>query len=65
MAADKPTHNAKHNSESSAGETTENPRELTHDIAECLKLYAQDNPGTTALWCLGIGFVLGWKMKPW
>jgi hypothetical protein len=23
------------------------------------------NPEAAALWCLGIGFVLGWKLKPW
>ncbi len=69
MAANKSTHNAKHNakhnSESSTGETNENARQPTHDIGEYLKQYARDNPGTAALWCLGIGFVLGWKMKPW
>jgi len=24
-----------------------------------------DKPEAAALWCLGIGFVLGWKLKPW
>jgi len=27
--------------------------------------YAKSQPETVALWCLGIGFVLGWKLKPW
>jgi len=27
--------------------------------------YAKSKPETIALWCLGIGFVLGWKLKPW
>jgi hypothetical protein len=27
--------------------------------------YARSNPETVALWCVGIGFVLGWKLKPW
>jgi hypothetical protein len=40
-------------------------RELTHDIAEYVTEYARQNPGYTALWCLGVGFVLGWKLKPW
>ena len=22
-------------------------------------------PGVVALWCVGIGFVLGWKLKLW
>lgn len=35
------------------------------DITEYVKAYAQQNPGTAALWCFGIGFVVGWKLKPW
>lgn len=27
--------------------------------------YARERPEVVALWALGIGFVLGWKMKPW
>lgn len=27
--------------------------------------YARERPEVAALWCLGIGFVLGWKLKPW
>lgn len=27
--------------------------------------YAREQPEMAALWCLGIGFVLGWKLKPW
>lgn len=27
--------------------------------------YARANPETVALWCVGVGFVLGWKLKPW
>ncbi|HUY35402.1 MAG TPA: hypothetical protein VMV69_21845 [Pirellulales bacterium] len=30
-----------------------------------LKKYAAANPSGAALWCFGIGFVLGWKLKPW
>ncbi len=35
------------------------------DFVHYLTEYARNNPGTMALWCLGIGFVLGWKLKPW
>jgi hypothetical protein len=35
------------------------------DIVEYLKEYAREKPEVAALWCLGIGFVLGWKLKPW
>ncbi len=27
--------------------------------------FAREKPEVTALCCLGIGFVLGWKLKPW
>ena len=37
----------------------------TRDLVEYLKEYARENPEVTALWCFGIGFVLGWKLKPW
>jgi hypothetical protein len=35
------------------------------DIVEYLKDYARERPEVAALWCLGIGFILGWKLKPW
>lgn len=35
------------------------------DIMACLRDYAREKPEVVALWCLGIGFVLGWKLKPW
>jgi hypothetical protein len=39
--------------------------EMGNDIICYLTDYAKQNPGYAALWCLGIGFVLGWKLKPW
>ena len=44
------------------------PKERLHpgdDILEYLATYARQNPGTAALWCFGIGFIIGWKLKPW
>jgi len=38
---------------------------VASDTLEHLRTYARENPGTAALWALGIGFVLGWKLKPW
>lgn len=35
------------------------------DAYEYLKTYAREKPGVAALWCFGVGFVLGWKLKPW
>jgi hypothetical protein len=27
--------------------------------------YAREKPEIAALWCFGLGFVLGWKLKLW
>jgi hypothetical protein len=35
------------------------------DFAQYLKAYARQRPEVAALWCLGLGFILGWKLKPW
>ena len=39
--------------------------ELGRDFLHYLREYARENPETAALWCFGIGFVLGWKLKLW
>jgi hypothetical protein len=48
-----------------SNQRAESPQEITHDLANCLIEYAKKNPGYAALGCIGIGFVLGWKLKPW
>lgn len=35
------------------------------DIVTYIRDYARQKPDVAALWCFGIGFVLGWKLKPW
>ena len=35
------------------------------DLVKYLTQYARERPEVTALWCFGLGFVLGWKLKPW
>ncbi|MGC4006549.1 MAG: DUF883 C-terminal domain-containing protein [Pirellulales bacterium] len=40
-------------------------KKLTDDVVEYLTEYARENPGTAALVTLGVGFILGWKLKPW
>jgi hypothetical protein len=40
-------------------------RQPAQDILEYLRDYAREKPDVAALWCFGIGFVLGWKLKPW
>jgi ElaB/YqjD/DUF883 family membrane-anchored ribosome-binding protein len=41
------------------------PAEMGRDAIQYLRDYAHDNPESAALWCFGIGFVLGWKLKIW
>jgi hypothetical protein len=41
------------------------PAEMGRDVVEYLREYARENPESAALWCFGIGFVLGWKLKIW
>ena len=38
---------------------------FAEDSLERLKDYARDEPVKFALWAFGIGFVLGWRLKPW
>jgi hypothetical protein len=35
------------------------------DLLRSFEAYAREKPVSVALWALGIGFVLGWKLKPW
>jgi hypothetical protein len=35
------------------------------DFVEYARNFAQQRPDLAALWCFGIGFVVGWKLKPW
>jgi hypothetical protein len=46
-------------------EAAEATRQPVNDLMDYLRDYARENPEMTALWCFGIGFVLGWKLKPW
>lgn len=47
--------------------TAGHPAELKiiDDLVMYFKKYAEERPETLALACLGLGFVLGWKLKPW
>jgi len=38
---------------------------MAHDFLDRLKDYAREHPTEFGLWALGVGFVLGWKLKPW
>lgn len=40
-------------------------KQPTADLVDYVKSYAREKPEVAALWCLGVGFILGWKLKPW
>ena len=42
-----------------------NLAETAQDALECFQNYAKERPEVTALVCAGVGFILGWKLKPW
>jgi hypothetical protein len=50
-----------------SGETSGYPQHLhpSEDLMDYLRAYAREKPEVVALWCFGVGFVLGWKLKPW
>ncbi|MBW3541182.1 MAG: hypothetical protein KY476_13015 [Planctomycetes bacterium] len=59
-------------SRSTPSRAAENERRVAHsdkspgrDLVEYLKGYAREKPEMAALWCFGIGFVVGWRLKPW
>ena len=46
----------------SASETDLRPFE---DFVTYLREYARERPEVAALTCFAVGFILGWKLKPW
>jgi len=38
---------------------------MAEDVADSVAHFIEEKPVTAALWALGIGFVLGWRLKPW
>lgn len=44
------------------GDDTTQPFE---DLINYGRNYIREQPEMAALWCFGIGFILGWKLKPW
>jgi hypothetical protein len=55
-----------HSQTKSAGEAApEAIHQPANDLLEYLKEYAREKPEVAALTCFAVGFVLGWKLKPW
>jgi len=64
MATTKSQHNSTHHTPR-ANSRQESPKEMTRDLVEYLNDYARQHPAGAALACVGVGFILGWKLKPW
>lgn len=66
MATQTPTQDQNQNRTSSQRRSGElSARQPFDDLVNYARDYAREQPEMAALWCLGIGFVLGWKLKPW
>ena len=48
-----------------ASKAAKSVRQPAEGAMNYLREYAKENPEAAAIWCLGIGFVLGWRLKPW
>jgi hypothetical protein len=42
-----------------------NQMQPSKDFIQYLQDYARQKPDVAALWCFGLGFIVGWKLKPW
>jgi hypothetical protein len=40
-------------------------RRPQHDFVKHAIEYSREHPGVAAFCCFGVGFILGWKLKPW
>ena len=64
-ATNQATKSRQWSNEKLVSQAAESVRQPAEDVVNYLRDYAKENPETAALWCFGIGFVLGWKLKPW
>lgn len=37
--------------------------EPARDLASLLRDYAHEKPDVAAMWCFGLGFIIGWKLR--
>jgi hypothetical protein len=51
--------------EASQGQLTNWAESTIHSVVDSLEDYARAKPLSFALWAFGVGFALGWKLKPW
>jgi hypothetical protein len=51
--------------EASQGQVVNWAESTIHSVVDSLEEYARAKPLSFALWTFGVGFALGWKLKPW
>jgi hypothetical protein len=49
----------------SGGRSQESTQDVVAEASDFLREYSRARPEVIALWAFGIGFILGWKLKPW
>lgn len=55
----------KETSSSTSDTQHSNDLQPSQDLMDYAKEYARQKPEVMALWCFGVGFIVGWKLKPW
>ena len=65
MAATQTPNKSTNSRQAAAAQTMEDPIEVGRDLVQYAREYVRENPETAAVWCFGIGFLLGWKLKIW
>jgi hypothetical protein len=48
-----------------SGRSLDSQQDIIAGASEFLRDYSRARPEVVALWAFGIGFILGWKLKPW
>ncbi len=57
--------NFRRNQPQSSSALPEEQLSPTEAAVHWYRQYARERPDVVALWAFGIGFILGWKLKPW
>jgi ElaB/YqjD/DUF883 family membrane-anchored ribosome-binding protein len=57
-----PDHQTNRPARQPAGDT---PISILSDLQSYTREYVHQQPEKAALICIGVGFILGWKLKPW
>lgn len=47
------------------GQSNGGDMRVLEDLGMYLRRYAKERPEVVAYTCFGIGFLLGWKLRPW